>query len=1055
MTKYFYAAVLFAFLSLFAKVHAADSASVYLYLFKSGKPLPQVEISADGAQSIASDKDGYARMQLDPGAHHLSFRQRGQELLELDLPLSETENIQLIITFFSYGQKPRVEIESSNAARGKQLAASEKKPEALGKGFLEGEVTSSETKKPIAGAQVFISGLANELTTDQQGKFKAEVPVGEYSISVLHSDFSTQIKDKVPVVADATTTQPFAMTPRGLELPEYVVLEPHIGGSLASIIEEQRTDSAVSNVLGAEQITRNGDSDAASALRRVTGLTLVGGKFVFIRGLGERYSTTLLNGISVPSPDPTRRVVPLDLFPTSVLESVLIQKSYSVDRQAEFAGGTVELRTRGIPDEFFAEIDYQTGFNDGTTFTKGLRYKGGDLDFLGADDGARALPGSLQNALSGGRVLRPQTPFNPDGFTREQLDGFGRDLSGVYDVNEKNINPDQRISAALGDAYEFGDFGFGFTSSLRWSDTWDTQDEILNTFAVNGVGANGAARLDPIIENNMTRTERETQTNGYLGMEGHYTEHHKLFARAIILRQTFDEARITEGFSDADATDIRRTRLRYIENKLIVGQWGGEHALNRIGNINLLDGIDWLGDIKLDWQLSRANSGREAPDEREFRFDRIGDDFFFSRRADSNSSTFSSLNDDDMSYRLDLTIPFNFHKNLTGALSSGFIDRLLTRESAIRRFSFAPSGALSRDSDILGRNSVEAILSDENIGTQGFVLNETTRATDNFTAEQKLFSYYGQGDVTLFERLRLTGGVRVEDNDQTVSTFQLFNPNNAPIESTLAQVDLLPSAAATLFITDKQQLRFSYSETLSRPDFRELSPAPFTDPNNDKETVGNPDLQQAEVTSYDVRWEYYFSGTENLTLGWFRKELTNPIETILLPGPAGLLTLQNAATAEIFGYEAEILKHLEFISPKLANFFVGGNYTWSQSEIELLPANLQTQTTNFRPLQGHSKYIINAQVGYDNPDNGITSTLLYNTIGKRITEVGSLGAPDKYEQPFDQLDFVFRYKFPEHYSVAFNARNLLDDTVTVRQGDRVTRQFKRGREFRLSFKLEF
>ncbi|MGZ8918075.1 MAG: TonB-dependent receptor domain-containing protein, partial [Methylobacter sp.] len=316
-------------------------------------------------------------------------------------------------------------------------------------------------------------------------------------------------------------------------------------------------------------------------------------------------------------------------------------------------------------------------------------------------------------------------------------------------------------------------------------------------------------------------------------------------------------------------------------------------------------------------------------------------------------------------------------------------------------------------------------------------------------------SYYGQGDVTVFERVRLTGGVRIEDNNQTVSTFELFNPNNKPIESSLVQEDLLPSAAATLFVTDKQQLRLSYSETLSRPDFRELSPAPFTDPNNDKETLGNPDLQQTEVTNYDIRWEYYFSGNENLTLGVFQKELTNPIETILLPGPAGLLTLQNAATAEVYGFEAEALKNLDFISPKLENFYIGGNYTWSQSEIELKPVNLQTQTTNFRPLQGHSKYIVNAQVGYDNPDNGITATLLYNTIGKRITEVGSLGAPDKYEQPFNQLDFVFRYKFMDHFTVALNARNLLDDKVIVTQGDKVTRSFRRGSEFRLGFQVDF
>jgi outer membrane receptor protein involved in Fe transport len=1049
MTKNYCSTVLLSLLGLVSSAHAEESASVYIYLFESDKPFSQVDIVVDGGKRAQSDSDGSALMKLEPGQHHFSFRQNGAEILDLDVPLKAGENTQLIITTFGHEQDPIIEIESSSSAAVQTSLATEKKPEALGKGVLEGEVVSAETQKPVSGAQVFISGMGTEIKTGPQGKFKIEVPVGEYSISVLHSDFSTQIKDKVQVLADSTTNQAFSLTPKGLELPEHIVLEPYIIGSLASIIEEQRATSSVSNILGAEQISRSGDTDAAAALRRATGLSVVDGKFVFIRGLGERYSSTLLNGMSIPSPDPTRRVVPLDLFPNNMLDSIQIQKSYSVDRQAEFAGGTIELRTSSVPDDFFFNAAYQTSFNEGTTFSDGLSYNGGDLDFLGADDGTRALPDSLQQALAGGKTITPKSFFNREGFTEEEISGFGRDLSGVWDIDQESISPDQRISVGIGDMYKAGDFGVGYISVLRWSDAWDTQDEELNEFSVN------QGQLDPRTEFTLRRTERETQTNGYLGLEGHYTDYQKLFAKGIILRQTFDEARITEGFSDADATDIRRSRLRYIENSLIVGQWGGEHALNRIGHYNLLDGIDWLKDIKLNWIISRASAGRDSPDERDYRYDKINGRYFFSRRADSNQNVFSELNDDDLSYRVDLTLPFEFHKNLTATLSSGFIDREVTRDSAIRRFSFNPSGPESRKQDVLGRESLEAILSDDLIGRNGFVLGETTRATDNYKASQKLFSYYGQGDVTLYERVRLTGGVRVEDNNQSVSTFELFNPDKEPIVSSLVKEDLLPSAAATLFLTDKQQLRFSYSETLSRPDFREFSPAPFTDPNNDKETVGNPDLQQAEVTNYDVRWEYYFSGNENLSLGVFQKDLTNPIETILLPGPAGLLTLQNANMAELYGFEVEALKNLDFISPELENFYIGGNYTWSESEIELKPENLQTQTTNFRPLQGHSKYIINTQIGYDNPANGITATLLYNTTGKRITEVGSLGAPDKYEQPFDQLDFVFRYKFMDHFSVSFNARNLLDDEVVVTQGDKVTRSFRRGSEFRLGLQMMF
>lgn len=1041
-------------------LQAAEPALVFVYLFDGGKPLPHVEIITDNGVVKESDLDGHAKLAMTARRQHLTFRQQGKKILELDLPLTEGEQAELIVTTYADGKPPLVEFESSNQeallADNKDLAIKDKslntakdgksaqpdfniqKAKAIGTGSITGQVVSLETHKPVVGAQIFMSGTSQDVKTDAQGKFKISVPAGEYNISILHPDFSTQTKNNLTITANATINESFSLPPVGLELPEHVVIEPNIAGSFASIIEEQKTTSSVSSVLGNEQITRNGDSDAAGALRRATGLTLVGGKFAYIRGLGERYSTTLLNNASIPSPDPTRRVVPLDLFPTNVLESILIQKSYSVDRPAEFAGGTVELRTRTVPDDFFFNATYQLGINEGTSFEDGLSYKGGSLDFLGADDGTRDLPDSLSQALSGGNVLKPQTSFNPGGFSAGQLDTFGRDLSGTWDINRETIGPDSRISLAMGDKYTLNDFSFGYTGALRWADAWDSQQEHLQEFSVN----NG--KLDLVQDSILNKTERQVQTNAYLGVEAQYKENHKFKGNALLLRQTFDEARITEGFTDADATDVKRSRLREIENSLLVGQFGGEHTWEPLAN------------IKTDWLITRATATRLAPNEREYRYDKSSDQqYYFSRRADSNQVNFSDLNDEDESYRLDVTIPLNLHQDIEAGLKSGFIDQSKQRDSSIRRFSYSPGGADSRNQTVLGLQSVEQVLSDQHIGPNGFNLREITRATDNYNAEQNLFSYYGQADMTLFKLLRLTGGVRVEDNNQQVRTIELFNPNNTPIISGLVKTDLLPAIAATWLISDKQQLRAGYSETLSRPDFRELSPAPFTDPANDKETIGNPNLQQTTVTNYDLRYEYYFSGTENFSIGLFNKDLISPIEKILLPGPAGLLTLQNAASANVYGIELEIMKNLDFIIPELEHYYIGTNYTWTRSEIELKPENLSAQTTNFRPLEGHSPYVVNAQIGYNNPDKGLTATLLYNTAGARITEVGSLGAPDRYEQPVHQLDFVWRQEIMEHISLSFNARNILDDQVQVFQGDKITRSYRRGREFRLGINVDF
>jgi len=1041
MNQFYRLVALIASFYLVSAAHAAEHANVSIYLFENEKPLPQAELSINQAFYAVTNRNGHAYVKLPAGQHRLSFQKEQKALVNWELTLREGEEVQLIITTFTDGREPIMDIETSSESFRLADTPDTTKPD--GKGVIEGLVLSADNKKPVAGAQIFISGIAAELRSGQDGSFRIEIPSGDYSLSILHRDFSAQVKDGIQIIKDGTLKETFMLTPAGFELPEFMVLEPHIAGSLASVVEEQRTSSAVANVLGAEQIGRSGDSDAAGALRRTTGLTLIGGRFIYVRGLGERYSSTLLNGASIPSPDPTRRVVPLDLFPTSVLDTILIQKSYTVDRPGEFAGGTVEMRTRRPPDDFTFQLTYQFGLNQGTSFENGLRYKGGKTDFLGIDDGTRKMPSSLASAIAGGKQLTPLAPTNPTGFSQAQLQSFGNDLSGVWDINNKTIPPDSRINLAIGDSFHAGDFSFGYTGTVRWVDAWNSQQEIQRFYAPGG----SDDKLELIIDNDVNFTERETNLSGYLGLEASYTDDHTIYGNTLILRQTLDEARITEGWSESEDFVIRRSQLQYMENSLIVGQIGGMHRWKSLAN------------LETNWLWTRSNAGRKAPNERSYRFDQIfgADDgrFFFTRRADSNQTNFSKLDDNDESYRVDVAIPLDIHADFQLKLQSGFIKQSRSRDSQIRRFSFGALGPDARRQDVLGLDSLEKIFGPEFIGPNGFQLRESTRATDNYVASQDLLSYYGQGDLTLFEKIRLTGGLRVEDNNQVVSTFELFSPDNAPLESKLIRKDLLPSVSATWFVTDKQQLRAGFSSSLSRPDFRELSPAPFLDPASDRETLGNPDLKQAKINSYDVRWEYYFSSNESMSFGGFWKDIANPIELIILPGPGGVLTLQNAKDARVYGFEAEIMKHLDFIHPSLANFYISGNYTWSKSRIELKPENLVAQTTNFRPLQGHSPYIINFQIGYDNPDKGIMATLLYNTFGKRIAEVGSLGAPDKYDQPVHRIDMVYRHQLMNNLAFTFNARNLLDDRVKVLQGSELARSFRIGREFRMGFVLDF
>lgn len=1029
--------LVFAFLLLWLPVAAlAESANLQLYLFLDDHPLAGSRIWVDGKPHGQTDARGALELTLTPGSHRLELRRRDQVLAILEREFQAGEDIQILVAAYSDGRPPKVSVESSVVT----AVTAPTKGEVVA-GVLTGRVLSAVSGKPLAGAEIFLSGQAQPVVADAQGRFRIEAAAGTYSLSASAPGHNLKVQEGVQILANQTRNLELTLTPKGVEMPPFVVIEPHLAGSVVAALSEEKTAAEVTDILGAEQISRAGDSDVAAALKRASGVTIVGDSFAYIRGLGERYSNTLLNGIAVPTPNPTRRVIPLDLFPSTMLDTIKIQKGYSASMPGEFSGGVVDLRTRSVPDEFFFNLSGRIGFNTEASFAKGLVYNGGDFDWIGVDDGTRDLPKDLKQAIAGGTFLRPKTPFAPEGFTPQELERFGEQLTDVWDVKQDQLPPAGRISAALGDRYQFGDFGFGFVALGRWDQSWNNFDEVRRDFSVNQQG-----ELELINDFKVQRTINEVKTNAYLNLEADYLEDHKLFGQVMLVRDTTDEVRFLEGFTNTEGADIRRTRLWFVENELFDWQVGTEHTFKG------------LNDLWVHFLYSQATATRDEPKQRLYRYDQIPNtgQFEFSRKADNNQLSFGHLEDQDDSFRLDLKLPVTFFSGrIESSLAAGYWRTDRARNASIRRFRYAPSGPRSTERALLLNPSLEAILVPETIGPQGFVLQEVTRATDNYLATQKLTAYYTELDTTFFHLLRLSGGVRIEENQQNVTTFALFDPTNQPIVSTLDSRDALPGVTWTWLISDAQQLRLGWSKTLSRPDFRELSPAPFTDPETDRETVGNPNLQQAQFHNYDARWEYYFSPQENVSLGFFWKDLTNPIEKVLLPGPAGLLQLQNAGSATVYGVELDFRKELAFLHRWLAGFYLAGNYTWSKSEIELLPENLQTLTNPKRPLQGHSKHIVNVQLGYDYEAWGTQATLLYNTFSQRISQVGSLGAPDIYENPFHQLDFVVQQKLDQHWSVQLRLQNLIDGKVRFTQGGQKARAFRRGRDVSLSINLSF
>jgi len=797
--------------------------------------------------------------------------------------------------------------------------------------------------------------------------------------------------------------------------------------------DEKRSTSALSSVLTNEEFSRSGDTNIAEGLKRVAGLSLVGGKFVYVRGLGERYSSALLNGSSIPSPEPLNRVVPLDLFPNAIMESVVVQKTYSAQFPSEFGGGVLQMRTKSSSDEFFFNIASSVAMTEGTAFTKGTQAAGGGKDWLGYDDGSRAMPDLLKQATADGQRLQRRSAFvNTGGYTAQELQTIGQSLNQDYEVTGKTIPADMGLTASLGNYHDIGSTRFNYLAAVDYKNAWDTHEIERNSYKVGGVD-------ELVRENAFTYfgTENNIDISGILSTGLELSENHSISATNIMLRQSDDIAGEQIGFFGDERLDSRIAEIEYIQRELFSNQIQGDHYFPDAREMNVT------------WRYNESTADRIAPDTREYRYDQIDDESVFNLRSDGNVRRFSELADQNSDYAVDASMVFYGPSSSTIVMSSGYNKQDSERDYEIRRFSFIEQG------DVVGRQGfllqpLSQILAPENIGPTEFELSETTRPTDTYAATRELESWYVQADLNFNDRVQLLAGLRQEDYIQNVRTFDLFRPDSS-IEATLESSDLLPSGTAT-YIAGNHQFRFGYSETTSRPDFRELSPATFTNPLTGYEVVGNPNLQAASIKNYDLRWEWYFSSLDSLSLGVFMKEFDSPIESVVQPGANSARSYVNAESAENQGIEFEARKQFDFLGARWENFYVSSNVSYITSDVTIGEQDQNILTNSSRPLQGQSDWLFNGQFGYDSYD-GLTATLLYHYFGERIYEVGILGAPDLIEEPHGELDFVLSKEFMTNWKLNIKAQNLTDKRKEITQGGLVATGYSEGRS--ASLKLEY
>ncbi len=1004
-----------------SNVMAEEGSAVFsIYLFKEGVPVQGAEVLADEKLLDLTSKHGSLHARLSQGRHEIVVRYKGEEIKKLNLKLAADERIRVILAQPSASQPVSTDVESSEGIKTIGDEATVNAAAGNVKGRLFGVVKSHESNAPLPGVRVFISGIAGALKTDGDGKYSIDVPVGKYSISFVHPEFSTQIYKDIEITEDAITTKSTALTPAGKDLGVFVVNAPTIESGYRALSDERRESSSVKEVIGAAQMSNAGASDAAGALKRVTGLTLVDGKYIFVRGLGERYSSTLLNGANLPSPDPTRRVVPLDLFPAGVLSGIVIQKTYSPDMPGDFSGGVVQLRTLGeIVEEPKSNVSLDLKYNSNTTFKEGHVYEGGSTDFLGIDDGGRQLPALVISETNGG--------VKPGALSEQATESFPQ----IYKTTPSTLPPGIKLKMLVMDVFEplNSDYGWGYNLALNYENNWNLRTETRNTYSGDGLGG-------LVLENETerTRTQNEINLGGLMNFIFEAGESHRYESTSILTRQSTDTVVVDDSYLSENELNVRDTTLEWRETQLFSQQFRGEHDFAS------------LNDLELDWHVTLSQAVQEVPFTRYYRYVENNDSYILTS-DNVHQITFESLEDNTADFALNLTYPLYDLFGTYTKLKMGISNVQRDRESQILRFNWISPNNI--DTSILQDSNPENIFIDANIGEDGFSLFNGTQPTDNYVAEQSLNSIYMMADVLVNDKWSFMAGARIEDNDQNVTTFELANPDEQVIGEIVSQ-DVMPAASVTWAFNEKMQLRAAASTTVNRPDFKELSSAPYIDAVSRDIIIGNPNLEQAEVTNFDLRWEWYVTHFESMSVSVFFKDFVNPIERTKLPGggDSDVFSFINASAATNSGIEFEGRAWLSrFFGNSFSRWYVESNLALIDSKVTLGDEAGQLTNTD-RPLQGQAPWIINLTLAYENLLSQTTANLLFNMSGESIVDVGTQGIPDAYAQPIPTLDFVYKKAFfrgqQDNVHLAIKVQNILNPDIEVLRGSELERSYNKG-----------
>ncbi|MFD3001099.1 TonB-dependent receptor domain-containing protein [Pontibacter toksunensis] len=877
-------------------------------------------------------------------------------------------------------------------------------------GTLKGKVKDKTTGEDIIGAVVFIKGTSKGTTTDYEGNYTLPLEAGAHTLSVTFLSYKP-FEQAVQINAGQPTTLNVQLEENSTQIQTVEIVGTRHTNTEAAVLETMRESEVVVSGVAGEQIAKSMDRDAAETVKRIPGVTILNDRYVVIRGMNQRYNTVLLNDALTPSTEPDQKAFSFDILPTSVIDRIMIYKNGSSELPGEFGGGVIKIYTKNVVEENSTSIGVSGSYRVGTTFNSFLTDSRSKTDFLGFDNGKRSIPGDVPASTGASQGEMPQ---------RSQL------FPNNWAPKSSTAMPDLRLSLGLNRRFDVGSLRVSTVSAASYSNTQSITEGTRNNY---GAFNEELGRS----EHQLSYNDKVYTNNVRLGVISNWSvrlnNNNKIEFRNLFNQLGSNEVLEREGVDYTNGDQRQRNySLRYDSRSIYSGQLQGTHDFNDNKST-----VTWTGGYNY--------TNRNEPDYRRFRTADDDEDGVYRLLYQPIPTLrdagrfYSDLNEHGVMANGQIEHRFSSADSTSEdapKIRVGFYAERKSRDYASRFFSFAPSNTSMFDQNI-PLQPIGSIFSPQNINnTTGWKLLEDSNPQNNYSAYNTYLAGYIGAATPLLSNLSFSGGVRVEYNKQELESLGF---DGRPLNKENPVLSVLPSANFTYTFTPRAMLRAGASVSVNRPEFREIAPAPYFDFVNLLEVVGNPELDVATIYNGDVRYEFYPSPTEIISIGGFYKYFNKPIETVFQnTSGANTITFANAKNAYSYGLEAEVRKSLLDLSESrfVQNLTLVLNAALVQSEVELTDEYASYQAGK-RQMVGQSPYVVNTGVYYQDDERQFQFNVLYNVIGTRIFAAGSNLRQTVYEMPRHQIDLSLTKGIGEHFEIKAGIQDLLNQKTRLMQ----------------------